>query len=1336
MRNQIRYLIPALLVLPLAALTRSQPVVAQARGTTQRELPNVMLLVDTSGSMERMAMQPLPGRIDAPLPGEYEAYRAANPTFPRTGSPYFETPVPASPTTCVPGVTSTPNRWGSLVQALTGSFQPGFSCAPISRLTTGPTFSTLYGAGASDINYLLPYHRPLTGPAASPCGVMPERVTSPALGVESLLHDVAQPAGTRGTGLPCTFAQADDGQLDVASDLVRFGLMTFDGVTSPATNASGGYSYFLGTGSATANPAGCTDPPRPFEVGARTDFQDAARTVRVPQWEGPLVRFPDPDATVSQVKSQNDSIQRALAALRPSGATPIDGMMKDVRDYLWSDNYGPNGSAVGHADSFVKAGCREQYVILLTDGAPNLDMRPECEGGGLCPYGQRAKQVASDMYLASGNKKVTTFVIGFAVSGARPGSFPSPATTCGTWYSNVTASLPPASKASAFAAACNALPAAQLEYGTPTAACCTLNEISVNGNGGPASFADNQTELAEAFAKILALVASDVSTRSTPAYAAPTGVDTRTASFAASFEPNPIKPWSGNIARERLVCIGGTRTPVAVDASVGDNFAAALTSQNASNSRNVLMVSPPPKLAATVAEGRQSLRPYEDASPPDFTAETASEVLVQTPLTDIIGANNSRGFGLALGIDATTCPKSIDASNITIPALTGDDCRKSILGFSLASGPSAMAISGYDFSKVRCPSGHPTCNALGAVYRANPLFVAPPSATLRDETYRAFARKFPLGFGQRPSVLYLATTDGQLHAFDALNEDPINTTPRELWTFIPPGVARELKTNLPRGSRQVLDGTPVARDVVFDRSSAAVSSTQISSGPLDVRKDGWHTVLAAAMGTTSRGYYSLDITDPSLRDPLGTLRTYTAGIGNAGTRNPGPHFLWQLTDLPKLVGESNELDVHTDVLGAQRVSMLGRSGATPAITTLFFDPAGGTAAREIAVAILPGGMETQAIPGASCPRQAPLLNMATGYAARNDVRKWTATAAQPCTAGVIGRSLTIVRLDNGQIIRAFGRNSATSGFDLPKSLRDKGLVNDTPLDSPMVGAPIVFPSGAGAITQKAFVSDADGTVWRFDLTSRDPAAWSGRLFLDTQNRTVNLASAAIAAQSGEPIGVAPVVSAAATGDVMLGIATGDQEQLPRTGPSQVVYSVTEQYGASVTATAVVNWYQVLANAERVTGPMAIFDGIFYYATYRPSSTAAVCANGKAYVYGVDYLIGANPQVNSGGEPRTFFNAALYAPYTVVSSGKLEVGDTPVPGVSIRSLAACVNDTFEAYATNTQSGSTVATPGEFGLVFGTAKRDPVSGVASTKLAKIPLPPLRKATRIDSWASVME
>lgn len=118
-------------------------------------------------------------------------------------------------------------------------------------------------------------------------------------------------------------------------------------------------------GSAFGRPVNCATPQL-FEVGARNPA--------APPWEGRLIGVPaSSNATIDDIRLHNDRIQLAINAMRPYGATPIAGLLDDVKYYYWGDPVGPQKT-----DVYVQGGCRENFVILVSDGAPNLDARPQC----------------------------------------------------------------------------------------------------------------------------------------------------------------------------------------------------------------------------------------------------------------------------------------------------------------------------------------------------------------------------------------------------------------------------------------------------------------------------------------------------------------------------------------------------------------------------------------------------------------------------------------------------------------------------------------------------------------------------------------------------------------------------------------------------------------------------------------------------------------------------------------------------------------------------------------------------------------------------------------------
>jgi type IV pilus assembly protein PilY1 len=1432
----------------LAAAAASLPAGdARAQGTVQRPMPNVMLLVDTSGSMERMA--------DSTLPSDNAGGGSGG-----------------LPNACSPGVESNPNRWGMLIQALTGNLQPFYSCAAMSRSSgaAGAAFRNEYkinGLPPYDTDYALPYHRPLSGSAlnTTTCALGPSRLPGAAPGtgvgpggggystglgsdVRDFPDDALQSAKwtymqtqyTAGTALgvlgsqACIFDQAPDGQLDAARDYVRFGLMTFDNDLSNAIGVNGGTwppqgaiqtaspflgewsylrdatnpDYSLGTllnGGADGLPNNCAPPRQAFEVGARH--------YGAPPWEGRMVRFPAPDASLLDVQRVNEQIQRVLAATRPYGATPIDGMMDDARDYLWYADGGPKD------DPYVAtAKCRDQYLILLTDGAPNLDMRPACQGPtGICPYPSTAAEVAAALYTDT-NRRVTTFVIGFSVNGSSSiggDGFPTgydaaPKNNCKAWYAGV------GGTPTDMAAACTATPPGP---GTAAEACCKLNEIAYAGTGGasaPSSnpavgpyFAESQADIVLSFGRILASITKEVSTRTVPTYtpavysSAGFNSGAMTAQYLGSFIPNAAKPWSGEIFRERSVCSGGP--PIQPQAQLpsitaGDSEAVNLATQGAA-SRLFITVMPDSYSSATgvmnpatntVIDAARSVRPFVSTSNDGVGKYRAKEVFALD--WDLRSTTDMR---LAMQIDKTTCKRGRAASGlgtgtIEIPALdmdNGQDCTDVVWGFAAAhvgsiskSGhvPGGGTVA-YDFN-IRCPvtngtpsSGKcsitgdtcdvanptacaavtgqvcvPDCAPLGAIFRANPVVNGPPDALLRDAGYRAFqARRL----NRRPT-LFAATTDGILHAFKAV--ETATNAHHELWSFVPPAVLPRLASNYPAGNQILLDGSPIVKDTVWDRGLGDLDAGGSTSPGAK-----WHTTLVAGLGANGGGYYAVNVTDSDCDAPA----TRTTGEcattqGSAGYQQPsaysldeagagdydaigtpakrGPHFLWQLTDVEKDATDPAKV-VRRTIDGTEMVGLFGRDTGTPAIATVQLKDNGG-ADRQVGVAILPGGIDGTPVPGGSCDRIVTSDDLAhdtsTGYRAK--VRQWaekcstSASALSNANSAVPGRGVTIVRLDTGEIVRHFGRRD-----DVPAKIWSAGKVNATPFDSPMVGTPVVYPQTTGAIAQKIFIGDADGTLWRIDVTSTNPASWKATLFADLIPSTES-------ADKSQPIQVTPILSLEPGGSLVINAATGDQESvIYRSGEKNYVWSILEKRPTSSAGPrAQTNWRETLNDGERVTGPMTVFDRTLYFASFAPNVPAATaCENaGVARLWGLNYFVS-----DQGTPPAALpMWCGSLSSTGVCSSGSLTKSENVtgalagylIPGVTLRASQAC--STVADLGDGTGTGFSTVTPSEFQLTYGVGKaRSATSGfppAATTAFSKRPLP--RVAATVNAWALVID
>ena len=110
----------------------------------------------------------------------------------------------------------------------------------------------------------------------------------------------------------------------------------------------------------------------------------------------------------------------------------------------------------------------------------------------------------------------------------------------------------------------------------------------------------------------------------------------------------------------------------------------------------------------------------------------------------------------------------------------------------------------------------------------------------------------------------------------------------------------------------------------------------------------------------------------------------------------------------------------------------------------------------------------------------------------------------------------------------------------------------------------------------------------------------------------------------------------------------------------------------------VNWYQRFINGERVSGPMTVFDSVFYFATFAAGGGNQACSGGAPKLWGRDFVnpksandlsLGGIPRLqppqNPPPQPPDFIDPAAYDP-TV--AGKV------IPGVSVNVTPACATAT--------------------------------------------------------------
>ncbi len=163
--------------------------------------------------------------------------------------------------------------------------------------------------------------------------------------------------------------QASDGLIDRSLTDFKFGVMTFDTRSSPATNEGGGYSY--------------GDEPS-HNYGARNELAPTGGFVK-----------PSLSDDASDVAARNQLVQQSIRSAIPYGGTPIAPILYDAWYYFRND---PEILADPYID------CRKKTVILFTDGRANL-------GEDDSPYGSSVSRAQALRDLG-----VDVYVIGFKLA--------------------------------------------------------------------------------------------------------------------------------------------------------------------------------------------------------------------------------------------------------------------------------------------------------------------------------------------------------------------------------------------------------------------------------------------------------------------------------------------------------------------------------------------------------------------------------------------------------------------------------------------------------------------------------------------------------------------------------------------------------------------------------------------------------------------------------------------------------------------------------------------------------------------------------------------------------
>jgi hypothetical protein len=476
----------------------------------------------------------------------------------------------------------------------------------------------------------------------------------------------------------------------------------------------------------------------------------------------------------------------------------------------------------------------------------------------------------------------------------------------------------------------------------------------------------------------------------------------------------------------------------------------------------------------------------EGASSSDYTSYLQDRRVVMEA-DSIFGTSNSIG-GLYGSSDIT-------ASNCTLKHLQNGH-RES----NCSSAPTTPKLSDRMlYHRLRGRTEGRKQFPLGGIHRADLVSIGPPSADVPIDSYRKFKRQHE----DRLGVTYVNTTDGLLHAIYSggiTPDKPGDKTPasdvapvrgskvdwssagspspskgaiyqqREAWAYFPSILHDELDEGFAgqvQADPGLNQGTPVIQDVRLCHKDGGDNFNKQACHVVDnttiPAAQQWRTVLLSNLGPNNTGYFALDVTRPG---------KVTSG-GSAKAPDPIP--LWELDEswiYGQLSGLSSALkgvqsgggtldDLCSGSCGGSNV-LLGPSPGKPAIgTVMLWDKFGSSGNRlRRPIGILPGGTDNH--------------ELADRY--DDDDLKTSST----------GNAVYITDMQTGTVLRRF--------VDYTKGHYSSGDL----FKADITGTPVIPNNKPGKIATEAFVTDAEGRIFRIRMNSAEPKDWKLHLYFDPQ----------------------------------------------------------------------------------------------------------------------------------------------------------------------------------------------------------------------------------------------
>ncbi len=267
---------------------------------------------------------------------------------------------------------------------------------------------------------------------------------------------------------------------------------------------------------------------------------------------------------------------------------------------------------------------------------------------------------------------------------------------------------------------------------------------------------------------------------------------------------------------------------------------------------------------------------FDTAGNPTYTTVWNAKTVLDAQVSrKIVTCCTSAGAGLPFQVS--------NLSGGSLNARTNYATFAAVPGVAPASQSSAnyLAYLRGDRSKELAQTGgvyRNRTNLLGDIVNSKVAPVGPPEAILTESSNVGFTA-YRSTYVNRKTVVYVGANDGMLHAFDGAVTGTGGGT--ELFAYIPSFVYGDLTTGPAIGlaslgapsfvHHNLVDQTPAVYDIDLTKTYNSTATTP-----------NWRSVLIGGLGKGGKGYYAIDVTDPS---------SWSSELNVAGK------VLWEFTDV-------------------------------------------------------------------------------------------------------------------------------------------------------------------------------------------------------------------------------------------------------------------------------------------------------------------------------------------------------------------------------------------------------------------------------------------------------